>query len=708
MKVAETGADRWDEGIEAAATLAALADAAAVPPPPARQRFAFLTAEGQSATPLEQEALLGTNDLLETSFLDRCLLVGECIGRVQFVRPQGRGYATGFLIAPGILLTNHHVFPDAAAARGASIEFGYRYNVAGQLPVDNDEHDLHPDQFFVADETLDFAAVAVAERSTLGRDVAARGYLRLIPMTGKAEMGEFVTIIQHPDGAPMQIALRENQIIRLEDSEPRVWYRADTAHGSSGAGVFNDTLQLIALHSSGQIQRDAEGRYALKDGRFVDTLDGLDETDVIWEANVGYRISRIVPSLTAAAHAASPAHAARIEAAMVGGDVLSAAVARLTGTRDIRNPKTEESMTSVENQGGAAVGGPSTGELVVPLQLRISLGLGGVAGAGLGQPLADGGERAALESEAMQMRIPIIYDELDKRPGFNAAFLDLADGEDAPRPRLTDEGRALAAPLLDGSGIELKYRHFSIWMHKQRRLALVAASNVDWRARKKMVDGKSTSRKPLAGFPETPPYAEQWVNDPRIDAAHQLPDKFYSDDRGAFDKGHIVRRDDVCWGDTYAEIQMANGDTYHVTNCSPQIKPFNQGAEGVENWGDFEGFVQEATKRDNEKSIIYAGPVFGQDDRWFRGKDDGGAVRVQIPVQFWKIVVVKGEDGGAQAFGFVLKQDVTAITEKEFFVTDEWKGEMRRISEIEDLMRGWISLAELAAVDQFERVQAGG
>ena len=105
----------------------------------------------------------------------------------------------------------------------------------------------------------------------------------------------------------------------------------------------------------------------------------------------------------------------------------------------------------------------------------------------------------------------------------------------------------------------LKYQHFSVWMQRERRLALFTAANVDWRNRKKVVEGKSTARKALSGFPATGLVAELWAEDPRLDAAHQLPDVFYSEDRGAFDKGHIVRRDDVCWGDTYADIQTANG-----------------------------------------------------------------------------------------------------------------------------------------------------
>ena len=152
-------------------------------------------------------------------------------------------------------------------------------------------------------------------------------------------------------------------------------------------------------------------------------------------------------------------------------------------------------------------------------------------------------------------------------------------------PKLTEAGKRIAAPLLDGGGEELKYHKFSVWMHKDRRLALFTASNVDWRARKQIVDGKKTNRDTLAGFPPDSNIAEQWVSDPRIEARHQLPDVFYSEDRGAFDKGHLVRRDDDVRDVLRGHPNGGNGDTYHVTNCSPQTKPFNQGAFGEENWG---------------------------------------------------------------------------------------------------------------------------
>lgn len=56
---------------------------------------------------------------------------------------------------------------------------------------------------------------------------------------------------------------------------------------------------------------------------------------------------------------------------------------------------------------------------------------------------------------------------------------------------------------------------------------------------------------------------EDWVNDPRIPLAHQLPDYFYGHDGDNFDRGHLVRREDVAWGADFADMQRGNGDTFH-------------------------------------------------------------------------------------------------------------------------------------------------
>jgi endonuclease G len=362
-----------------------------------------------------------------------------------------------------------------------------------------------------------------------------------------------------------------------------------------------------------------------------------------------------------------------------------------------------ESIPAPDSAGGAVASAPTalpaqtpaTGAAdrsmtwMIPLHVTVSLGLP-VPGAATVAALA-----GVSAPEAPSMQVPMIYDDLSSRDGYRPEFLELG-GDIVSLPALRAAGKKIVALLEDGTW-ELKYHKFSIVMHKRRRLALFTAANTDWRPARRLVNGRKPTRDELTGLSGRT--AEQWVTDPRIPGAHQLPDVFFTKDKGAFDKGHLVRRDDVCWGDSFEDIQMANGDTFHTTNCSPQIAGFNRSGAGVDNWGDLENLVQSATKA--EKAMLFAGPVLRDDDPEFEGRDVHGRVLVQIPQCFWKIVVVKGDDG-PEAYGFVLEQDLSAIPWPEgFAVPTRWKRHMQSIGAIDDILGGLVKLTDLKRYDRY-------
>jgi endonuclease G len=325
----------------------------------------------------------------------------------------------------------------------------------------------------------------------------------------------------------------------------------------------------------------------------------------------------------------------------------------------------------------------------IPIRVSVSIGPPGRAA-----PVAVG-------VEARPMQPPVIYPRLGTRKGYQPGFLDLPGGEEVPLPQLTAAGKRAAAELDDGV-YELKYHKFSVVMHKKRRLALFTAANVDWRPESREVDGEVPSRRTLTEIPEGT--IEEWVTDRRISLEHQLPDVFFTKDRTAFDKGHLVRRDDVCWGAAglsgdakFRDIQKGNGDTYHTTNCSPQVKGFNQ-AVGEDNWGDLEKMIQRETGA--ETVILFAGPVLAEDDREFQGRDLNGEVWIPIPSRYWKVVVAAGDDG-PRAYGFVIEQDLSDVRWEEFAVPPEWQGTMRPIEEIEGMLFGLAKLPWLKKRDGF-------
>jgi endonuclease G len=327
----------------------------------------------------------------------------------------------------------------------------------------------------------------------------------------------------------------------------------------------------------------------------------------------------------------------------------------------------------------------STAQWTIPISVSITVGQPAAAAA----PTA--GERIPTAGvEAAGLKMPIIFSGLENRKGYDPDFLKLAEDAEIALPELTSKGKKVAAKLEDDS-TELRYHKFSVVMHKGRRLALFTAANVDWRPESRQVPG--TSRATLRGFKDG---AEEWATDWRIAAEHQLPDVFFTDDNQWFDKGHLVRRDDVCWGRTFKDIQKANGDTYHTTNCSPQIKEFNQDRHGEDNWGDLEVLVQKQTKA--EKAILFSGPVFDDDDPVFDGVDeDGSVLKVPIPRRYWKIVVVKS-DRGADAYGFVLEQDVSGL--EEFAVPQQWRKYLESIEGIESLLNDLVDLGPLKKYDR--------
>ena len=85
---------------------------------PARYATRLQLIEPKERDPNGFERVLGTSDLLSVNFLLRAMRAAASVARLRVRRPDGRGewFGTGFLVAPGLLITNNHVLPNAAAA----------------------------------------------------------------------------------------------------------------------------------------------------------------------------------------------------------------------------------------------------------------------------------------------------------------------------------------------------------------------------------------------------------------------------------------------------------------------------------------------------------------------------------------------------------------------------------------------------------------
>jgi S1-C subfamily serine protease len=245
---------------------------------------------------LRLEGIVDQDDSVWLSFFDCGLKAARSVGRVVEapVRQPARPIGTGSLVTDRLLLTNNHVCRSPEEAAGMAVQFGYEYDDVGQeRPAD--QWPLAPGDLFVTDPDLDYTLVAVATRG--GRAPgSAYGSIPLIAQTGKAVIGEVLNVIHHPAGQRKRVSLRFNRMVAEDDLWVR--YESDTREGSSGAPVFNDQWEMIALHHGGVAATDDEGFELARDGRRWTPEMGRDA--IAYTGNEGARVSRIVRSLRAA------------------------------------------------------------------------------------------------------------------------------------------------------------------------------------------------------------------------------------------------------------------------------------------------------------------------------------------------------------------------------------------------------------------------
>jgi|tagenome__1003787_1003787.scaffolds.fasta_scaffold20989598_3 endonuclease G len=179
------------------------------------------------------------------AFLEQARAAASAVGRL--VARSGAATGTGFLISPALLITCHHVVPDEASARDTVVELDYELDTRGR-PRPVTRFDLDPVRFFVTDARgeLDFTVIALGEPGPGASLPAAFGFCPLAERSNRRSLGSYVNLVQHPQGMHKQVVLRENALVRREGT--RLYYSADTLGGSSGAPVFNDAWEVVAMH----------------------------------------------------------------------------------------------------------------------------------------------------------------------------------------------------------------------------------------------------------------------------------------------------------------------------------------------------------------------------------------------------------------------------------------------------------------------------
>ncbi|MCR5868225.1 DNA/RNA non-specific endonuclease [Aquincola sp. J276] len=688
--VRKAAAARWRAHVsEVAETTASVARLGAVAAATPARRAQYLEREARKvpyrAMGFALERMIGpTLDFDDLPPTPAALEAGKPVARIVELLDRkriGDGFATGFMLSGGLLLTNWHVFKQPGDAIGCGAQFGFQ-RASNGLIEGGVVFELDPESFFLSHERLDFAVVRVHIAPVIGAAALSDfNFVRLIPNTGKILAGQAVSIIQHPDGGHKRWSVRENKLVR-EPGEPDLFlqYTTDTLPGSSGSPAFNKDWELVAVHHSGVPRMQGEN-ILLKNGNVW--RPGVPDSDIDWVANEGVRISKLHAHLLGLAHQdpSTQSHLTSVlatssDAASAGEILANPAATSLfaqASTGMNKGTLSEAGSKMQPNHGwpsNVVVNGTanfyfSSASTSFPRSDEIS------PATPQGVKNEEPGPRLGLGPVVTEKKLRFDPGYSD-RAGYQSSFLD---GFDVPVPIAA----ANEALMQDGSQMVLRYHHYSLVMHESRRLCIWAASNVNY--------DEATRRRTRQEFG-----ADTWKLDPRITGAQQIDDAELYEPAKKFDRGHIVRRDDVAWGVTEEEEEFGNSDSFHFTNCTPQHEQFNRAMfefHGL--WGELENHISRQAGFVKNKLCVFAGPVLADNDP---RHDFGMGTDFQVPIEYWKVIVAVEATAGAhklRAYGFLLSQR-DAI--------DQWGWEGRfRAGKFKEQQ---VSLARLTAITRVQ------
>lgn len=589
------------------------------------------------------ESIQGDDDLEASWFLQAGARIRRAIAYIEASNGGKWEAGTGFLVSPELLLTNQHVVENADSARATQVTFDREVDDTG-IPGRGTVFALDPDKFavFSPEEELDYALIAVGERIAGSATLEELGFCVLSNQRDKHALGMNVNIIQHPRGSPKMVALRNNLLTARTDRT--LLYDTDTDHGSSGAPVMNDAWELVALHHYGE--------------PFLETKDDTGKPIPI-TVNEGVRVSAIYDDLERRMDSLAPEQQRLLRKALA----YCKRPPGVTGPRRLQPPRpgaglssdtppsdrsgvpaTLQDSTPIEPVAsrGAVMSSQSNAQelrVVIPIEVTVRIGGAGIAPAvtATAATVAAAPPLKTLTKGAEKLPIDQNY---GGRSGYKSTFIT---GVAVPLPTPNATLAKQIAPLRPTEDKaeegELKYEHFSIKLHKTKRLAIFTATNIDGKTYLN-VDRDT-------GLVTDGAEGETWYKDPRVSASFYIDQSFYSGWSHLFDRGHLTRRMDPNWG-SKDEAERANADTYHFTNCSPQHFRFNQTTKF---WQGAERYILEngAIAEDSENRLCtFQGPIF--DDKVDLWADD-----VQIPSSFFKVVVWKGKKG-VRSVGLVVDQ----------------------------------------------------
>jgi endonuclease G len=187
-------------------------------------------------------------EFIDVGYLKKVIERAASVCRVD-LENRGRS-GTGVLIAPTFLLTNYHVLKKEPAediqqnAKDVTLSFGcisgetsasaaVMFKLAGEAPV------LKSSPV----EKLDYVLLRVEDKVTQVKGIEPSILSDSFPDKGMA-----LSILQHPGGQTLKLAMSTNGVTGVYQNRGLVQYVTRTAGGSSGSPCFDEDWKIIALH----------------------------------------------------------------------------------------------------------------------------------------------------------------------------------------------------------------------------------------------------------------------------------------------------------------------------------------------------------------------------------------------------------------------------------------------------------------------------
>lgn len=200
-----------------------------------------------------------------------------------------------------------------------------------------------------------------------------------------------------------------------------------------------------------------------------------------------------------------------------------------------------------------------------------------------------------------------------------------------PLPVLSSSQRADASP-------ELAYTHFSVLLSKARRFPYFTATNIN-----------GALFRPISREQVFASGTDEWTLDPRA-TAYQWGPALYSAQHSDFQRGHMTKREDPQWG-TPELARRAAQETFHFSNCVPQVQELNTAA-----WGNLERFILQKQSVKYQLLVnVFTGPALLPDDPIFVTRL-AGRKPLLLPKFFWKVVYYTNDGQQLSRAAFLMGQ----------------------------------------------------